>query len=59
MQTGMQPLPTALAKWADVQAVIGETTLLVRDAQLLPRGWNHRQDERRGARGYSQRLFFS
>ena len=31
MQTGMQPLPTALAKWADVQAVIGETTLLVRD----------------------------
>lgn len=31
MRTGMQPLPTALAEWADVQAVIGETALLVRD----------------------------
>ena len=31
MQTGMQPLPTALAEWIDVQAVIGETTLQVRD----------------------------
>ncbi len=31
MQTVMQPLSMALAEWADVQAVIGETTLLVRD----------------------------
>lgn len=31
MQTEMQPLTTALADWADMQAVIGETTLLVRD----------------------------
>ena len=31
MQTEMQPLPTALAEWADMQAVIEETTILVRD----------------------------
>lgn len=31
MPTGMQPLTTALADWADMRAVIGETTILVRD----------------------------
>lgn len=31
MQTEMQPLTAALAEWADTQAVIGETTILVRD----------------------------
>ena len=31
MQTGMQPLTDALTEWADVQATIGETTILVRD----------------------------
>lgn len=31
MQTGTQPLTTALAFWADTQAVIAETTILVRD----------------------------
>lgn len=38
MQAVMQPLTAALADWADIQAVIGETTILVRDFKCYSEG---------------------